>query len=76
MQYWLYAFKWGAGDKLIAKYETFEEAYIEMDRLNPDEYEYASILETDWQKEPKIVMQTNFEYRKNKVKRKGGKNYG
>ena len=64
MQYWLYAFKWGTGNVLIGQYETYEEANIERDRLDPEEYEYADIVETDWQKEPRIISSYSFEYRK------------
>jgi hypothetical protein len=64
MQYWLYAFKWGKGNVLIGKYETYEEANLERDRLDPEEYEYADIVETDWQKEPRIISSYSFEYRK------------
>lgn len=67
MQYWLYAFKWGAGNLLIGKYETFEEAHIERDRLDKDEYEYADILEMEWGKEPRLVSSMNFEYEKGKT---------
>ena len=67
MQYWLYAFKWGAGNLLIDKYETLDEAKIGMDRLDPDEYEYADILEMEWGKEPRIVSGKNFEYEKGKT---------
>ena len=49
MQYWLYAFKWGEGNLLISKCETLEEARIEMDRLDRDEYEYADIVRMEWQ---------------------------
>lgn len=64
MQYWLYAFKWYHGNILIGKYETLDEAKIGMDRLDPEEYEYADIVETDWQKEPRIISSYSFEYRK------------
>lgn len=67
MQYWLYAFKWGAGNLLIGKYDTFEEAHIERDRLDKDEYEYADILEMEWEKEPRLVSSMSFEYEKGKT---------
>jgi hypothetical protein len=67
MQYWLYAFKWGAGDLLIGQYETFEEAKIWRDRLDRDEYEYADILEMEWGKEPRLVSSMSFEYEKGKT---------
>lgn len=67
MQYWLYAFKWGAGNLLIGQYDTFEEAHIERDRLDPDEYEYADILEMEWEKEPRLVSSMSFEYEKGKT---------
>ena len=67
MQYWLYAFKWGAGDLLIGQYETFEEAKIWRDRLDRDEYEYADILEMEWEKEPRLVSSMSFEYEKGKT---------
>ncbi len=68
MQYWLYAFKWGKGNLLIAKCETLEEARIEMDRLDRDEYEYADIVKMEWQQEPRLVSSCNFEYEKGKTK--------
>ena len=67
MQYWLYAFKWGAGNLLIGQYDTFEEAHIERDRLDKDEYEYADILEMEWGKEPRLVSSMSFEYEKGKT---------
>ena len=67
MQYWLYAFKWGAGNLLIGQYDTFEEAHIERDRLDRDEYEYADILEMEWEKEPRLVSSMSFEYEKGKT---------
>lgn len=67
MQYWLYAFKWGEGNLLIDKYNTLDEAKIGRDRLDPNEYEYADILEMEWGKEPKIVSSLNFEYEKSKT---------
>jgi len=72
MQYWLYAFKLGAGDLLIDKYETLDEARIQRDRLDRDEYEYADIVEMEWGKEPKMISSENFEYEKGKkiVKRR------
>ena len=44
MQYWLYAFKIGNGNILIGKYDVYEEADIERDRLDKWEYEYADIV--------------------------------
>ena len=72
MQYWLYAFKYYHGNILIGKYETLDEAKIGMDRLDREEYEYADILEMEWEKEPRLVSSMNFEYEKGKtiVKRK------
>lgn len=76
MQYWLYAFKWGKGNLLIAKCETLEEARIEMDRLDRDEYEYADIVRTEWQQEPRLVSSCSFEYEKGKPKIKRLKKEG
>ncbi len=76
MQYWLYAFKWGKGNLLIAKCETLEEARIEMDRLDRDEYEYADIVRTEWQQEPRLVSSCSFEYEKGKPKVKRLKKEG
>lgn len=72
MQYWLYAFKWYHGNLLIGKYDTLEQAKIERDRLDRDEYEYADIIEMEWGKEPRLVSSANFEYEKGKklVKRR------
>lgn len=67
MQYWLYAFKYYHGNVLIGKYDTLEQAKIVMDRIVPDEYEYADIIETEWQKQPRWVCGVNFEYEKNKI---------
>ena len=67
MQYWLYAFKWGAGNLLIGQYETYEEANIQRDRLDRDEYESSDILEMEWGKEPKLVSSVSFEYEKGKT---------
>lgn len=67
MQYWLYAFKYYHGNILIGKYETLDEAKINMSRLDRDEYEYADILETEWGKEPRLVCGANFEYEKGKT---------
>lgn len=66
MQYWLYAFKWGEGNLLIAKCDTLEEAKIQRDRIDKDEYEYADIIEMEWQKEPRLVSSMSFEYEKGK----------
>lgn len=72
MQYWLYAFKIGNGNILIGKYDTYEEADIERDRLDKWEYEYADIVGMEWEKEPKMISSAEFEiYRyKTLVKRK------
>lgn len=67
MQYWLYAFKWYHGNILIGKYDTLEEAKIQRDRLDKDEYEYADILEMIWGKEPRLVSSASFEYEKGKT---------
>lgn len=67
MQYWLYAFKWYHGNILIGKYDTLEEARIQRDRLDRDEYEYADIIEMEWGKEPRLVSSANFEYEKGKT---------
>lgn len=67
MQYWLYAFKKYHGNLLIAKCDTLEEARIQRDRLDRDEFEYADIVEMEWQKEPRIVSSENFEYEKGKT---------
>lgn len=66
MQYWLYAFKYYHGNVLIGRYETFEEANIERDRLDHEEYEYADIVEMDYGKEPKLVSSMSFEILKEK----------
>ena len=67
MQYWLYAFKYYHGNILIGKYETLDEAKIGMDRLDRDEYEYADIIETEWNKPPKVVSSVSFELEKGKT---------
>ena len=67
MQYWLYAFKWYHGNILIGQYDTLEEARIQRDRLDKDEYEYADIVEMEWGKEPRLVSSANFEYEKGKT---------
>ena len=67
MQYWLYAFKYYHGNLLIGQYETFEEANIQRDRLDRDEYESSDILEMEWGKEPKLVSSVSFEYEKGKA---------
>ena len=67
MQYWLYAFKYYHGNLLIGQYETFEEANIERDRLDRDEYEYADIDAMEWEKEPRLVSSMSFEYEKGKT---------
>lgn len=61
MQYWLYAFKWGEGNILIAKCDTLEEARIQRDRLDKWEYEYADIVGMEWGKEPKMISSADFE---------------
>ena len=68
MQYWLYAFKYYYGDILIGQYETYEEANIQRDRLDRDEYESSDILEMEWGKEPRLVSSESFEYEKGKTK--------
>lgn len=67
MQYWLYAFKKGEGNIDKGHFDTLERAKIEMDRLDKDEYEYADIVEMEWEKEPRIVSSVNFEYEKGKT---------
>ena len=67
MQYWLYAFKWYHGNLLIGQYDTLEEARIQRDRLDRDEYEYADIVEMEWEKEPRLVSSMSFEYEKGKT---------
>lgn len=67
MQYWLYAFKYYHGNILIGQYDTLQEARIQRDRLDRDEYEYADILEMEWGKEPKMISSENFEYEKGKT---------
>lgn len=67
MQYWLYAFKLGEGNVLIGKYDTLQEARIQRDRLDRQEFEYADIVAMEWEKEPKMVSSENFEYEKNKI---------
>lgn len=67
MQYWLYAFKYYHGDILIGQYETYEEANIQRDRLDRDEYESSDICEMEWGKEPKLVSSVSFEYEKGKT---------
>ena len=67
MQYWLCGFKWGHGNVLIGKYDTLEQAKTGMDRVDPYEYEYADIIETEWQKEFKWICGVNFEYERNKT---------
>ena len=69
MQYWLYAFKYGEGNVLIGKYDTLEEAHIERDRLDHEEYEYADIIRTEWQKEPRLISSMSFSLIRTKVKR-------
>ena len=67
MQYWLYAFKLGEGNVLIGKYDTLQEARIQRDRLDRDEFEYADIVEMEWGKEPRMISSANFEYEKGKI---------
>lgn len=69
MQYWLYAFEYGEGNVLVGKYDTYEEAYIERDRLDHEEYEYADIIRTEWQKEPRLISSMSFNLIRTKVKR-------
>ncbi len=70
MQYWLFAFKKGAGNLLIGKYDEYKDAYIERDRLDPLEYECADILAMEWGREPKVISSLSFEVSKNKILRK------
>lgn len=67
MQYWLYAFKLGEGNLLIKKCDTIEDARIERDRLDKNEYEYADIVEMEWEREPRLVSSQNFELEKGKT---------
>lgn len=67
MQYWLYAFKKYHGNLLIAKCDTLEEARIQRDRLDREEYEYADIVGMEWEKEPRMISSANFEYEKGKT---------
>lgn len=67
MQYWLYAFKKNYGNLLIAKCDTLQEARIERDRLDRNEYEYADIIKMEWGKEPRLVSSASFEYEKGKT---------
>ena len=66
MQYLLYAFKYYHGNILIGKYNELNQALIAMDRLDRDEYEYADIIETEWNKPPKVVSSVSFELEKEK----------
>ncbi len=66
MQYWLYAFKYGIGNVLIGQYQTYEEANLERDRLNSEEYEYADIVAMEYGKEPKLISSMSYEYEKEK----------
>lgn len=72
MQYWLYAFKWGEGNIDKGHFDTLEEARIQRDRLDREEYEYADIVGMEWGKEPKMISSAEFEiYRyKTLVKRR------
>ena len=67
MQYWLFAFKKYHGNLLIAKCDTIDEARIQRDRLDKDEYEYADIVKMEWGKQPVLVSSMSFEYFKNKT---------
>lgn len=67
MQYWLYAFKIGEGNIDKGHFDTLEQAIIEMDRLDRQEYEYADIIQMEWGKEPKYICGENFEYEKGKT---------
>lgn len=67
MQYWLYAFKIGNGNILIGKYDVYEEADIERDRLDKWEYEYADIVGMEWGKEPKMISSAEFEIYRHKT---------
>ena len=70
MQYWLYAFKEYHGNLLIAKCDTLEQARIERDRLDRNEFEYADIIKMEWGREPVCVSSESFEYQKTLVKRR------
>lgn len=67
MQYWLYAFKRYHGNLLIAKCDTLEEAKIQRDRLDKDEFEYADIVGMEWGKQPKMISSASFKYEKGKT---------
>ena len=67
MQYWLYAFKIGNGNILIGKYDVYEEADIERDRLDKWEYEYADIVGMEWGKEPNMISSAEFEIYRHKT---------
>ena len=67
MQFWLYAFKYCQGNVLVGQYDSFEDAYIERDRLDPNEYQYADILLMEWGKNPKLISSVSFEHEKGRT---------
>ena len=67
MQYWLFAFKWGEGNIDKGHFETLEEARIQRDRLDREEFEYADIIKMEWGKQPILVSSMSFEYDKGKT---------
>ena len=67
MQYWLFAFKWYHGNLLIAKCDPLEEAKIQRDKLDKEEFEYADIIKMEWGKQPILVSSMSFEYEKGKT---------
>lgn len=67
MQYWLFAFKWGEGNIDKGHFDTLEEARIQRDRLDREEFEYADILKMEWGRDPVLVSSESFEYEKGKM---------
>ena len=67
MQYSLYANKKYQGNVLIGNYGTLQEAKTQRDRLDRTDFDYAIIIETEWQKEPRVVSSLNFEYERPKT---------
>lgn len=67
LQYWLFAFKFGEGNVDKGHFNTLEEALIQRDRLDREEFEYADILAMEWGKEPRLVSSMSFEYEKGKT---------
>lgn len=67
MQYWLFAFKWGEGNIDKGHFDTLEEARIQRDRLDREEFEYADIIKMEWGKQPILVSSESFEYDKGKT---------